>query len=600
MPHKHSVYDTDMHFRIDAETRAIINQSQVRKKLIQYDHKSERLTFELPKEIDGHDMSLCDKIEIHYMNVGSNVGEVSADMYVVDDKQISKDDTKVVIFSWLIGSSATVYAGSLTFMIRFLCHDSGLITYSWGTDMYKGISVGEAYNNGDMVGNDNLFEVTAVPRMTVLDSAMIVENASRPFSDELHQALINTERVYVENPGNESVSPIYYLSANAYAQFNPWGYESKEEMCNAYAAHGWTPETVKLLEHYKEATVDGKTTYHPRLFSVVARTLDGAVRGTINDKSSDDTLTNHGFVKGKLSLKIDKNSISASDTTPHYNQDKVLYRAKNGGAYSGIPVAVESVVNDQGVAAQSIPRFNGNSELIGSTSDTSSDGTEEKDADGNVTGYTNGALVNKGYAKNLIKRAIKDHNHDDAYAAKAYSFANFANQSGTDDDENAGNGYHVLSFGDKAKSLYAVRVAGSSSISSSIAQRLADGSLRAKMRASTSDNFADSYDATTLINYEYLNHRLSSYDGKVKLNPEGTADIPQRSAEGEIRCNMPEAISDQTVVNKKYLFDTLSGYAKTSDIPSLDGYAKTDDIPTDEHINDLIDTALGGILNGEY
>lgn len=134
-----------------------------------------------------------------------------------------------------------------------------------------------------------------------------------------------------------------------------------------------------------------------------------------------------------------------------------------------------------------------------------------------------------------------------------YSFSNFANKSGTDEDTNAKNGYHILSFGDKAKSLYPVRVDGASSLGNSIAQRMADGALRAKMRASTSADFAASYDANTLINYEYLNHRLSSYDGKVKLNPEGGVEIPQRSAEGEMRCNMPSSISDTTVINKKYL-----------------------------------------------
>ena len=96
-----------MSFRIDADTRAIINQSPVRKKLIQYDHKSERFTFEIPKTVDYHDMSLCDTIEIHFMNVGSNTNEVSADVYVVDDMHVSEDG-KSVIFTWLIARNRTV------------------------------------------------------------------------------------------------------------------------------------------------------------------------------------------------------------------------------------------------------------------------------------------------------------------------------------------------------------------------------------------------------------------------------------------------------------------------------------------------------------
>lgn len=609
MPHRHKVEDADMSFRIDADTRAIINQSPVRKKLIQYDHKSERFTFEIPKTVDYHDMSLCDTIEIHFMNVGSNTNEVSADVYVVDDMHVSEDG-KSVIFTWLIARSATRYAGTLTFMIRFLCHNEDLIVYSWGTDMYKGILIGDAYNNSDTSLSDDLREVTSVPRMSYLDAEAIAENTNRPFSIELHQALIDRDRVYIEDGGNTGVSPLYYLSANADAQFNPWGYESISAMCEDYVNYKWTPETVVKDTHYTEATVDGKTTYHPRLFSVVARMHDGSVRGTTNDKSSDDTLTNKGFVTGKLSLKIDKNSISASDTTLHRDQDKVLYRAKNGGNYSGIPVAVESVVNAQGVAAKSIPRFNANSELMGSTRNTSSDGTEEKDENGTVIGYSNGSLVNLGYAKKLINGAIKDHNHDTKYAPKStdpngyanaghehdddyasktdfnkYSFANFANKTNTDTDANAKNGYHVLSFGDKAKSLYAVRVDGSSSIASSIAQRLSDSTLRAKMRLNTTVPFATTYDADTLINYEYLNHRLSSYTD-AKFAPTGVAEIPQRSAAGEIMCKVPTDengaydAENCTAINKEYLDHRLTA------------------IPTDDHIKDLINTTIGGIVDG--
>lgn len=51
--HEHSIYDTDPHFVIDAVTRAITTQSK-KLKLMQYDHNSERLTFEMPRHIDGH------------------------------------------------------------------------------------------------------------------------------------------------------------------------------------------------------------------------------------------------------------------------------------------------------------------------------------------------------------------------------------------------------------------------------------------------------------------------------------------------------------------------------------------------------------------
>jgi hypothetical protein len=44
----------------------------------------------------------------------------------------------------------------------------------------------------------------------------------------------------------------------------------------------------------------------------------------------------------------------------------------------------------------------------------------------------------------------------------------------------------------------------------------------------------------------------------------------------------------------------IDPFTEPEDVPSLDGYAKTEDIPTDEHINGLINTALGVIENGTY
>ena len=121
MAHKHSVYDTDPHFAIDPITLDIINQSSGKTKLMQYDHNSERFTFEIPRLVDGHDMTQCDKIEIHYINVDAATKESKADVYTVDDKQLSPASEDVVIFSWLISKNATGYAGTLNFLVRFVC-----------------------------------------------------------------------------------------------------------------------------------------------------------------------------------------------------------------------------------------------------------------------------------------------------------------------------------------------------------------------------------------------------------------------------------------------------------------------------------------------
>ena len=150
MAHKHNIYDTDNHYTISAVTRAITNVSPIKVNIMQYDHNSERLTFELPRYIDDHDMSLCNSVQVHYLNTdGKNT---TSDVYEVDDLQISPDGENVVICSWLISQNATRYAGSLSFLVRFACvSEDGTIDYAWNTDIYKNVSVSNGIYNSDIV-----------------------------------------------------------------------------------------------------------------------------------------------------------------------------------------------------------------------------------------------------------------------------------------------------------------------------------------------------------------------------------------------------------------------------------------------------------------
>lgn len=149
----HQVYDTDAHFKIDPVTRVIKNESSGKNVLIQGDHNSERFTFEIPKLIDGHDMSKCNSVQVHYINIDSNdKTRTSADVYDVNDLQISPEDAEVVICSWLIDGNATKYAGSLAFLLKFKCVDTdGSVSYVWNTARYSSISVSSGIDNGEAV-----------------------------------------------------------------------------------------------------------------------------------------------------------------------------------------------------------------------------------------------------------------------------------------------------------------------------------------------------------------------------------------------------------------------------------------------------------------
>lgn len=156
MAHKHSVYDTDTHLEIDGVTRVVKNASQTKTKLIQHDHNSERFTFEIPRYVDGHDMSICNVVQVHYTNTDSvDKTKQYLGIYEVDDLQISPESDDVVICSWLVSGNATQYVGSLSFVVRFSCvADDGTIDYAWNTAVHTGVSVSTGIYNSDVIAEE--------------------------------------------------------------------------------------------------------------------------------------------------------------------------------------------------------------------------------------------------------------------------------------------------------------------------------------------------------------------------------------------------------------------------------------------------------------
>lgn len=151
MAHSHRVYDTDAHFEIDAFTRSIKNVSSVKTTVVQFDHNSERFSFDLPRYIDGHDMLLCNQVELHYINIDSATKEQTVGVYEVDDLQKHPDNNEKAVCSWLISENATQHAGTLSFMLRFSCVENGVATYRWNTGICEAIAVVNGMNNGEIV-----------------------------------------------------------------------------------------------------------------------------------------------------------------------------------------------------------------------------------------------------------------------------------------------------------------------------------------------------------------------------------------------------------------------------------------------------------------
>lgn len=158
MNHNHVIYDSDPHFSIDPISRKITNESSTKTTIIQHDHNSERFTFEMPRRIENHDMSLCNIVEIHYLNVEANTQRRIAGIYTVEDLQVKSDDENSVVCSWLLDSNATQYVGQLQFLVRFACayESTGQVEYVWNTAIYSGISISTGIYNSDTPSDNPL------------------------------------------------------------------------------------------------------------------------------------------------------------------------------------------------------------------------------------------------------------------------------------------------------------------------------------------------------------------------------------------------------------------------------------------------------------
>lgn len=151
MGHTHSIIDHDKHFIIDPVTRKIMPEKPEKNKIVQYDHNSERFTFEIPRFVEGHDMSLCNVVQIHYLNISSDKQNRKSGLYETHDVGPLENDNEKISFTWLISRNATQLSGSLNFAIRLACVTGDKIDYDWHTQIHSGVAVSNGIDNGPII-----------------------------------------------------------------------------------------------------------------------------------------------------------------------------------------------------------------------------------------------------------------------------------------------------------------------------------------------------------------------------------------------------------------------------------------------------------------
>ena len=150
MSHVHNIIDTDSHFYIDPVKRTVTTKAD-KLYVVQYDHDSERFTFQVNRFVEEHDMTQCDRIEVHFTNTTRRKDQRVDDVYHVKIGDRSHDND-TFFFSWLVSSNATQLVGTLQFSISFICLDeNGEVSYEWSTTTNDTIQVLTKLENTELV-----------------------------------------------------------------------------------------------------------------------------------------------------------------------------------------------------------------------------------------------------------------------------------------------------------------------------------------------------------------------------------------------------------------------------------------------------------------
>lgn len=211
--HEHPVPDTDAYYTIDPITRQISNTNSKKNVVMQYDHNSERLTFELPRFVDGHDMLKCTSVTVNVDNIedGELKLRTNSDAPDITDLRAHPNDPDKVICSWLISRNSTQLAGIISFHIEFKCVDSnGDVVYEWSTDTYDEIEVRARKKNGEaaILEHTDLLEQWRTSIFGAGDSVMANISAEGQAQVAAIQAESENQKEAVALKGEETLETI--------------------------------------------------------------------------------------------------------------------------------------------------------------------------------------------------------------------------------------------------------------------------------------------------------------------------------------------------------------------------------------------------------
>lgn len=316
--HTHPVPDTDTYFVIDPVTRKIENTNPKKHVIMQYDHNSERCTFELPRFIDGHDMLECTSVTVNVDNIevveseGDEVVEprVNSDAPDMTDLRLHPNDPEKVISSWIISRNSTQLAGILSFHIEYKCVDSnGNVVYEWSTDNYDEYEIRARKKNGEaaLVPHADLLEQWRTRIFGAGDSVMANIAAEGEAQVAAVKAESETQQEAVELKGAQTLDSI----PEDYTEVDAMADEAVRSKADAIVCEA-AGESIVLKDssndHIRGLRLFGKstqiTTTGKNLLPFTYKDLSKTENGVTLTVNGDGSISFSGTAKGYAGIPL--------------------------------------------------------------------------------------------------------------------------------------------------------------------------------------------------------------------------------------------------------------------------------------------------------
>lgn len=242
MTMKHSTHDQNNPFILDPVTRTWTNAAVQKHNLIQGDHNSEVFTFRLPRLIEGHDMSVCDAVQVHYINIDSVTRAQSCGVYEVEDLQVNPEDSETITCSWLISHNATKYVGILHFLLRFTCsREDGALDYVWQSAIDSSVVVAKGINAGEILP-DTYPDILEQWRQDLIESGIgAVVSSVEPAEGDIPKVFFGGP---LQQTKDEAVVSFRYISKTEDIS----GYAEIKAQGNSSMSYPKKNQTVKLFK----------------------------------------------------------------------------------------------------------------------------------------------------------------------------------------------------------------------------------------------------------------------------------------------------------------------------------------------------------------